>query len=160
MKNKKKQLFLFSNFLLIVFIGFFPLIILLSPIYWQNTAQAPLYYLGSIVFFGFPIVILLSQPVLRNPFFILPFTCSFIIASLSQTYGNFVQNYWLYTGFIATLFGVLRTRPPFVLLELELYLTSYFIDFFEVHKFWRIIILIICPVFIPILWVLSIYIPW
>lgn len=160
MKIKKKQLFLFSNFLLIVFIGFFPLIILLSPIYWQNTVQAPLYYLGSIFFFCFPMVILLSQPVLRNPFFILPFTCSFIIASLSQTYGNFAKNYLLYIGFIATLFGVLRTRPPFVLLELELYLTSYFIDFFEVRRFWRIIILIICPLFIPILWALSIFIPW
>ena len=160
MAQKKKLLSIFSNILFFLFIFFIPFCILISPFYWNAFFQSPIFYGFSVLLYLIPVGFINHKPILKNPFFLLPFTCSFIIASLSLHYDLFCKNNILFFGCIASLFGLFRTRPPFILLEIELYLTSYFMDFFEVHKFWRILILFICPLFIPLLWFISVYSPW
>merc|ERR1712137_878088 len=101
------------------FILLFPSYFLLSPSYWRAFLQNPQVYLLSFIFFLLPIPILLQNPKTNNPFFCLPFTCSFILSSLSMTLNQFLINYLLFLGFIGTCFGLLRTKKPFILLEIQ-----------------------------------------
>jgi hypothetical protein len=68
----------------------------------------------------------------------------------------FLRNYLLSIGFIITVFGLLRTKRPFILLEIQLYLTTFFMDFFEVKLFWRTLLIILCYTFIPFALLISI----
>lgn len=158
---KKKSFFRrFSNILFFLVIVGMPIYILLSPSYWVAFSRSPQFYFLSFITCLLPAILIAIKPVLRNPFFLIPFTCSFIIASLSHYYVFFLLNYLICIGLVACLFGLFRTRPPFILLEIELYLTSYFMDFFEVHRFWRLIILAICPLFFPLVWFISSNFSW
>ena len=158
---KKKSFFRsFSNILFFIGIIGIPICIFISPSYWVRFSNSPQFYISSLIIYLIPAISIGTKPVLRNPFFLVPFTCSFIIASLSRHYCFFLSNYLIFIGLIACLFGLFRTRPPFILLEIELYLTTYFMDFFEVHRFWRFVILLICPLFLPLIWFISNYFPW
>ena len=158
---KKKSFFRrFSNILFFIIIVGVPIYVLISPSYWVGFSKSPQFYILSLITCIIPTILIATKPVLRNPFFLIPFTCSFVIASISHYYEFFLSNYLIFIGLIACLFGLFRTRPPFILLEIELYLTTYFMDFFEVHRFWRLVILLICPLFLPLIWYISTYFPW
>lgn len=103
-----------------------------------------------------PIPIFIGNLKYNNPFFYLPFTCSFLLTSLSLNLDHFLRNYLLLIGFIITIFGLLRTKRPFILLEIQLYVTTFFMDFFEVKLFWRTLLIIICYNFIPFALLISI----
>lgn len=137
-----------------------PIIILVSPGYWINFISSPKFYFSSVVFFLIPFLIILFKPFWRNPFFLLPFSASFIISSQTIRYENFLMNYWFLLACILILFSLYRTKPPYRAIERRLYLTSYFTHYFEVRSFWRITILVILPVFIPFLFIfLNLYQP-
>lgn len=153
--RKKKNVFLNLGIIFSFFILLFPSYFLLSPSYWRAFLHNPQIYLLSFIFFLLPIPILLQNPKTNNPFFCLPFTCSFILASLSMTLNQFLINYLLFLGLIGTCFGLLRTKKPFILLEIQLYLTTFFIDFFEVKLFWRTVTIIVCYNFIPFTFLIS-----
>lgn len=155
-KNKIPRilLILFSFFIIL-----FPCYFLISPQYWLAFQQNPKFYLGGLICFLLPIPLLMRNPQFNNPFFFLPFSCSFILVNLSLTVDNFLRNYLLFFGLITTLFGLLRTKRPFIFLEIQLYLTNIFIDFFEVRFFWRTIILLFCYNFIPFTLFISINFP-
>ena len=158
----KKKIFFrsFSNILFFIVIFVAPIYVLISPSYWDSFWKSPLFYSISFIACIIPVTVFTIKPIFRNPFFLIPFTCSFVIASISHYYEFFLPNYLIFIGLVACLFGLFRTRPPFILLEIELYLTTYFMDFFEVHRFWRFVILVICPLFLPFIWIISTYFPW
>lgn len=134
-----------------------PLISLFSPQYLNGLFQFSTFHVLSLVACLLPILYLVLNPVLLNPFFVLPFTCSFLVASWSHTGPAFIKNYILYLGYVITVFGVYRTRPPWRYIELRLYLTKFFTTYFEVRGFWRVVVIIICYVFLPFLWFISVY---
>ena len=153
--SAQKTIFSYLGVLFYFFIIIFPCYLLISPGYWTSFVQNPKYYLLTFIIFLLPIPFLLKNPRLNNPFFCLPFSCSFLVASLSLNFTDFFKNYLLLIGFIVTLFGLFRTKRPFILLEIQLYLTSFFIDFFEVKNFWRTLMIIICYNFIPFSFIIS-----
>ena len=155
----QKRIFSYLGVLFYFLIILFPSYFLISPGYWSSFVQNPNYYLLTFILFLLPIPFLLKNPKLNNPFFFLPFSCSFIVASISLNFAVFLQNYALFIGFIATLFGLFRTKRPFILLEIQLYLTSFFIDFFEVNNFWRTLMIVTCYNFIPFSLVISLKFP-
>ena len=157
--SAQKTIFSYLGVLFYFFIIIFPCYLLISPGYWTSFVQNPKYYLLTFISFLLPIPFLLKNPRLNNPFFCLPFSCSFIVASLSLNFTDFLKNYLLLIGVIVTLFGLFRTKRPFILLEIQLYLTSFFIDFFEVKNFWRTLMIIICYNFIPFSFIISLKFP-
>lgn len=145
-KNKiSRTLILFFYFFIILFPSYF----LVSPTYWMAFKNNPSFYLLSFIFFLLPIPICIRNPKLNNPFFLLPFSISFVLTTVSFNIETFLRNYLLFLGLIATFFGLLRTKRPFIFLEIQLYLTNFFIDFFEVKNFWRTVIILVCYNFIP-----------
>lgn len=110
----------------------------------------------TIILFLLPIPILVRNVKYNNPFFYLPLTSSFLVTSLSLNLDHFFRNYLLFIGFIITIFGLFRTKRPFILLEIQLYITTFFMDFFEVKFFWRTLLIIICYNFIPFALLISI----
>ena len=148
---------MFPIFLIIIL----PICIFVSPFYWQGLNNAPIFYLGCFYCFVTPILVIASNKSWRNPFFLVPFTCSFVIASLSQNYEVFTKNMFLFMGFSAIYFGLSRTRPPWIGLELRLYFTKVWTTFFEIHNYWRICVLLTCWLYFPI-WIILAYFaePW
>lgn len=139
----------YIKFIVLLGILVMPVIVLILPNYWQNFFLAPKFYFSTIVFFFLPICTILARPIWRNPFFLAPFSISFVLSSQITHYLTFLFIYWFFIGSILTLFAFRRTKPPYRSLELQLYLTSYFIDYFEVRYYWRIIILLLGPILIP-----------
>ena len=158
--SSQKMIFSYLGVLFYFFIIIFPSYFLISPVYWSSFVQNPKYYLLTFILFLLPIPFLLKNPRLNNPFFCLPFSCSFIVASISLNFAVFLKNYLLFIGLIATLFGLFRTKRPFILLEIQLYLTSFFIDFFEVKNFWRTLMIVICYNYIPFSFIISLQQGW
>jgi hypothetical protein len=146
MHSKKRfcQISVFFFFLIVLF----PSYVLISPAYWKTVTQNPTFFLATIIIFLLPIPIFIRNLKYNNPFFYLPFTCSFLLTNLSLNLDHFLRNYLLLIGFIITIFGLLRTKRPFIFLEIQLYLTTFFIDFFEVKFFWRTLLIILCYNFI------------
>ena len=136
-----------------------PSYVLISPAYWKEVIQNPIFFITALLVFLLPIIKFIGNPKYNNPFFYLPFTCSFLLTSLSLNLDNFLRNYLLFIGLIMTIFGVLRTKRPFILLEISLYLTTFFMDFFEVKLFWRTLLIFICYNFIPFAFFISITFP-
>lgn len=151
-----KKVFRPISVLFFILIVLFPSFVLISPAYWKIVTQNPTFFLATIILFLLPIPIFISNLKYNNPFFYLPFTCSFLFTSLSLNLDHFLRNYLLLIGFIITIFGLLRTKRPFILLEIQLYLTTFFIDFFEVKFFWRTLLIILCYNFIPFALLISI----
>nr|YP_010455874.1 ribosomal protein L22 [Tetraselmis marina]UUA64550.1 ribosomal protein L22 [Tetraselmis marina] len=131
----------------LILIVLIPILIVFSSNYWKHFLLAPKLYLSSLIFFLCPFCIILIKPIWRCPFFVAPFSISFIIASLTITYSEFLINYWFYLGFILTVFAYRRTIPPWRSIELNLHRTDYFMDYFEVQRFWRIVVILSCPLF-------------
>lgn len=148
------------NAVLVLFLIWPPVAVLLSPSYWNIVFEFPQFQLVALACFIIPVRAIWARKILRNPFFFLPFTCSFVLAAVSKTYPIFLQNYIIFFGFVALIFGLIRTRPPFILLEVKLYMTGIFTTFFEVHNYWRIIVLAMYPFVIPFLWFISVYFAW
>ena len=148
------------NILFALFLVALPLGVLLSPFYWSLVFQAPLFHLVSLAFFITALTAVFSTLRFKHPLFLLPFTCSFLLTTWSQTYHFFIQNYCIFFALIATTFALYRTREPLQLLMIRLFATNYFTDYFEVYTYWRTVVLIICPIFIPLLWIVSMYFCW
>lgn len=141
--------FKYTSFVLILF-G--PILVFFFPQYWTNFILSPKFYLSSFLFFFIPFCLILSKPFLRNPFFLAPFSISFILSTITSEYEDFIRYYCFFFSFITTLFAIYRTRPPYRAIERRFYKTNYFIDYFEVRYFWRIVIIIILLLFLPFLY--------
>lgn len=137
------------EFILLLSILVLPFLVFLLPNYWSNFFLAPKFYFSAIVFFFIPICIILARPIWKNPFFLAPFSISFVLSSQITHYITFLIVYWFFIGSVLALLAYRRTRPPYRSLELNLYLTSYFIDYFEVRYFWRTVVLLLAPILIP-----------
>lgn len=140
---------IFIKFIVLLSILVLPFFVFLLPNYWQNFLVAPKLYSSAIVFFFIPICIILARPIWKCPFFLAPFSISFVLSSQTTDYLTFLFIYWFYIGSVLTAFAPARTIPPYRSLELKLFLTDYFIDYFEVRYYWRTIILLLAPVFVP-----------
>ena len=140
----------------IFFIVILPICVFVSPSYWQGLNNAPIFYLGCFYCFVTPILVIASNKSWRNPFFLVPFTCSFIIASLGQNYEIFTKNMLLFIGFSAVFFGLSRTPPSWVGTELRLNATGVWTSFFEIRNYWRICVVLFSWVYLPV-WIVLAY---
>lgn len=151
--RKTKTISSFLSYLFFCFIILSPSFVLLSSTYWKAIIQnSPFFIIIAIAtLFLFPILIFIGNPKYNNPFFYLPFTCSFVFTSFSLNFDffTFLRNYLLIIGLILTILGLFRTKRPFILLEIQLYLTTFFMDFFEVKLFWRTLVIVLCYNLIP-----------
>ena len=126
-----------------------PMLVFFLPNYWQNFDIAPRFYFSSLVLFFIPICIILTRRIWRCPFFLAPFSVSFVLSSQITNYLTFLFIYWFFLGSVLTILAIRRTDPPYRDLELKLFLTTYFIDYFEVRNFWRVVVLLAAPIGVP-----------
>lgn len=159
-KELKKCVHLFficSTFILPILPFFFVLKFLTN----QSFDLFYIVYLISISFcFFVPSIYLLQKPGLRNPFFVIPFIISFCLGFINLNWSMFFKDWLIWLGFLQLFLGLLRTPRPWNGLLVTLKDTKYFKNYPEIHIFWRIIVVIICPIFIPFIWILCTFIAW
>lgn len=109
----------------------------------------------AFLLFGLPSFLFFQIKSFRNPFFIFPFTSSFILALSHQNWQNFIQDWLILLGAIQVILGLYRTSSPWNQLYLQLFGTLYFRNFFEIRQFWRLTILIILPLIFGLSWFLN-----
>ena len=139
---------------------FVPICIIATPMYWINITLAPCFQIFAFILFGLPSIYILKNPFLRNPFFVVPFTCCFIVALGHNNWQLFLKDFILIIGLIELSLGIYRTYYDWQKVLLVLNSTKFFRNFFECETFWRVCVLTICPILIPLLWVIFIYFPW
>ena len=145
------------NLLFLVIIFFLPII--LFPYMMKNIHEKLTFYCFFLSLFSIPLSCFFFIKKLRNPFFIIPFALTFLVAELSDSLLNFIQNSFFYLVLFPCLFMIFRTpgRLRYIFIDYLFYKIGYFTTYFEVRRYWRTLILGLCPFFIPVLWSLHLF---
>jgi hypothetical protein len=154
----KTLIFLLLKYGLLIALLILPFQCFFSLIYWKNFFLSPILYSFSLVFILGPLLLIVFNDNWRNPFFVLPFYVSFVFSISTPVYFIFLRKLLCFLGIAGVLLCLNRYKRPWTLLEVELYDTDFFTDFFEVNKFWRFSVLVIIALFLPLLWLCSIYV--
>lgn len=148
---------IFGVFLFITLMGL-PVFILLTPQYWTFFFQYPRFFITSFICFFVPYLFFASYKYLRNPFFILPFTVSFVLSSQMPIYAKFLEIYLIFIGIAIQNLVRTRTKPPHIYTDVALERTTAFTWYGEARIFWEIVLRISVPVFLVICIVLRYFI--
>lgn len=124
-----------------------PFCILLMPKHWSFFLQSPTFFITSFICFFIPYFIIAKDKFLRNPFFLLPFTVSFVLSSQTPIYLQFLQLYILFIGWAISSLGGLRTKFPYVFADFILEATTSFTWYGDAHNYWTRVLAVTVPVF-------------
>ena len=94
-------------------------------------------FLLTFIILSYPIYFILSTPVWRNPFFLIPFVIPLVILLTSSDYTTFLTRFLSFSSCVLFYFSCTRTRFPYILIEVILVNTGYFRGFPEANLFQR-----------------------
>lgn len=124
-----------------------PFCVFLMPKYWNFFLHSPTFFLTSFICFFIPYFVIAKDKFLRNPFFLLPFTISFVLSSQTPIYLQFLQLYILFIGWAISSLGGLRTKPPYIFADFILEATTSFTWYGDAHLYWKRVLWVTIPVF-------------
>lgn len=127
-----------------------PFCIVITPHYWNFFFHSPKFFFSTLIFLFLPFIFLICQKFLRNPFFILPFSISFILSTQTYIYFHFLEIFLFFIGIGIYSLVEARTPIPYIFTEYILEATSFFTGYQEAHTYWKISLKIIIPLFLVI----------
>jgi len=145
----------FFGFIIYLVIMGLPFYILLTPQYWNFFSQSPKYYFSTFFFFFFPFVVIASQKFLRNPFFLFPFSTSFVLSTQTPIYFHFFEIFLFFIGVGIYSLVETRTSIPYIFTEYILESTTFFTGYQDAHNYWKLILKILVPLFLFICFILK-----